>query len=107
MSSMKERAWSRREMLGVTTRVALSAVVAAAAGCAKTPGSSCVDPERLTHSEREMRKSLAYTDPSSNQEQVCAKCSFFTASAEGCGTCSILNGPVSVTGHCASWAAAS
>jgi hypothetical protein len=92
-------------MLGVTAKFALGAV--AAAGCARTTGNACVDLERLTDSERAMRKSLAYMNPSRNQEQACAKCSFFTASAESCGTCSILNGAVSATGHCSSWAAAS
>lgn len=107
MNGMARRTWSRREMLGVGVKVALGVVAAGTAACAKGPSTACVDPERLTDSERAIRKSLGYVEQNSNKEQVCAKCSFFTASAESCGTCSILNGTVNATGHCSSWAAAS
>ena len=107
MSGMARRVWSRREMLGVGAKLALGAIAAGTAACAKAPANACVDPEQLTDSERSIRKSLGYVEQFSNKEQVCARCSFFTASAGSCGTCSILNGTVNATGHCSSWAAAS
>jgi hypothetical protein len=59
---------------------------------------SCVDP-----SSESLRESLNYHDPSSNPDEPCKGCGFFSVSEASCGYCMIMTGPVSSTAHCDSW----
>lgn len=65
---------------------------------------SCVDPDELSDSLRDMRESLDYTDTAREASQ-CRGCSFFKPLKpdDSCGHCEVLQGPVSATGHCVSW----
>jgi hypothetical protein len=80
-------------------------------GCSDASG-GCVDAELLSTPERSLRKTQRYVDRSPHgAEQQCGGCQFFSATDQttatsGCGTCRILGGPVSATGHCAAWARA-
>lgn len=66
---------------------------------------SCVDPDELSDSLRDMRESLDYTDTAGRTNQACNGCSFFKPlkAGDSCGHCEVLQGPVSATGHCVSW----
>lgn len=100
------RRLTRREVLDLTAKLTLGALVLATTGCAKTT-MLCSDPARLTDAENSLRESLSYTERSQDDTQQCRGCSFFKASSgSGCGECSIMNGPVNALGHCTSWAAA-
>jgi hypothetical protein len=50
-----------------------------------------------------MRSALEYTDPAPDPAQACINCGFFTMDKAPCGTCMLMKGPVSSTGHCHSW----
>lgn len=91
---------SRRGLL----RASAGAVAMAAAGCTNTTSSACSDPDSLTDEEIALRTSVGYRDRSTDKNQICGGCAFFKPSDSSCGSCSILNGLVNRSGHCASWA---
>jgi High potential iron-sulfur protein len=74
--------------------LALSSVSAVWAAASE----SCVKPE-----SESLRRSLEYTDPAPDPRQSCTDCGFFTADKSPCGTCALINGPVSSKAHCHSW----
>jgi hypothetical protein len=65
----------------------------------------CTDPDDLSGADVALRKSVEYTDLSTDDKKTCRGCAFFKANAGGCGTCQILSGLVSAAGHCTSWRA--
>jgi hypothetical protein len=65
----------------------------------------CADPDDLSGADVALRKSVEYTDSSSDDKKTCRGCAFFRAGTGGCGTCQILSGLVSTAGHCTSWSA--
>lgn len=73
-----------------------------AAGAARA--AVCYDPAALPLSQKSRRRSLSYVEVSSDPAKRCAGCAFFTATAEGCGNCQLLNGPVNAGAVCASFA---
>jgi High potential iron-sulfur protein len=65
----------------------------------------CFDPKTLPLSQKNQRRGIGYVVKSTDPQQRCATCSFFTASTEGCGTCQMLSGgPVDAAGVCTSFA---
>jgi hypothetical protein len=66
---------------------------------------SCTDPDDLSGAEVALRKSVEYTDFSSDDKKTCHGCAFFKTGTGGCGTCQIVSGLVSAAGHCTSWSA--
>jgi len=94
----------RRGFLGLA---ALAPLAVAAAARAEQPA-ACYDPASLPLSQKSRRRSLEYVDLSGDPARHCGLCSFFTAAAQGCGTCTILGGgTVSASGVCSSFAARS
>lgn len=91
----------RRSLL--TFGVRLSLAVAFASGIAA--GAECADPDDLSGADVALRKSVEYTDFSTDDKKTCRGCMFFKAGTSGCGTCQILSGRVSAAGHCTSWSA--
>jgi hypothetical protein len=92
----------RRWLLTLGIRLAL----AMALDDGKTEAAaSCTDPDDLSGADVALRKSVEYTDFSSDDKKTCRGCAFFKAGAGGCGTCQILSGLVSAAGHCTSWSA--
>ena len=65
----------------------------------------CTDPDDLSGADVALRKSVEYTDFSSDDKKTCRGCTFFKAGTGGCGTCQILSGRVSTAGHCTTWSA--
>lgn len=86
----------------------MAVLAGALPGMAAAQGSApaCYDPATLPLSQKNQRRSLGYVEASTDPQKHCAVCSFFTASAPGCGTCVILGGgPVNAGALCTSFAA--
>jgi hypothetical protein len=92
----------RRWLLTIGIRVALAA---AFINGRTVFAASCTDPDSLSGADVALRKSVEYTDLSSDEKKTCGGCGFFKAGSGGCGTCQILSGFVSAAGHCTSWSA--
>lgn len=71
--------------------VALTPLALGAATGARAQ-TACYDPARLPLSQRSLRRSLNYVEASPDSARRCGLCAFFTATAEGCGTCTMLSG---------------
>jgi hypothetical protein len=71
------------------------------AACQKGP-QSCTDVSKLTNEQRTTRSTLGYEDFSREAGKNCVKCSQYTEppSADQCGTCKVLPGPVHPNGYC-------
>jgi hypothetical protein len=92
--------------LGTTRRrfvvFAISGLCIASARAAEI----CSDPDNLTSSEAQLRKSLDYIEAAHDEKKTCSGCAYFTAGQSGsCGRCQVLNGPANAKGHCSSWSA--
>jgi hypothetical protein len=97
-SSATPRSVSRRLLLlqGASLLGALGAL-----GCQKGP-QSCTDVSKLTEDQKKTRTTLAYEDFSREPGKTCVKCSQYTEppSADQCGGCKVLPGPVHPNGYC-------
>jgi len=91
---------SRRNMIHRAGYILASLCILPLVGKRANAGASCTDP-----SSESLRSSLHYSDTAPNAAQSCSGCGFFTAGNGGCGTCTIMSGSVSATGHCDSWSA--
>ncbi|MBV1686720.1 high-potential iron-sulfur protein [Novosphingobium sp. G106] len=78
---------SRRSFLAAAALAPL-----ALAGKASAEPAVCYDPNALPLSQRSRRRALGYVDASPDPAKQCGRCSFFTAAAPGCGTCTMLSG---------------
>ncbi len=93
---MRSVSLSRRVLLRSALGLGASAVGSRllAASCA-VPGAS----------DASMRSELHYVEASTDAGKSCSVCAFFSNLQGACGSCQILNGPVSPNGHCDSWSA--
>jgi hypothetical protein len=96
--SAPPRAVSRRLLLleGASLLGVLGVVA-----CQKGP-QSCTDVSKLTEVQKSTRTSLGYEDISREPGKTCVKCSQYTEppSADQCGGCKVLPGPVHPNGYC-------
>ena len=92
----------RRSLLTFGVCVSLAVAFANRASAA---AAGCTDPDDLSGADLALRKSVEYTDFSSDDKKTCRGCAFFKAGTGGCGSCQILSGLVSAAGHCTSWSA--
>ncbi len=92
----------RRRFLALTVAGAPLAILAT--GAAAQTAAACYDPAALPLSQKNRRRSLGYVEASTDPARHCSACTFFTAAAEGCGTCGLLMGPVNAGAVCASFA---
>jgi hypothetical protein len=81
--------------------------VASLVGRAAAADKACADPDKLDSGATALRGSLNYVEAGTDPAKTCAACGFFAATAGGCGSCQIFNGPVNSKGHCDSWSAKS
>lgn len=98
---------SRRELFRYLALGAATApLVPALAHAAKNECSAASD---IPKSEKQVRKALKYTDNSPKADKQCADCELFEAagSAEACGGCKTVPGPIHPKGHCTAWVAKS
>jgi len=78
----------------------------AACGSKSETAMVCADPKLMTSAEESVRRTLKYTEKSSDPSKICSGCDFYHAPAEagGCGTCEMFGGKaVNPDGHCDSW----
>jgi hypothetical protein len=70
-------------------------------------GLDCTDVSGLDESQKNTRIVLQYMDKSAVEGQSCANCMKYVepTSANTCGTCRVVAGPINPEGHCAAWAA--
>ncbi len=89
-----------------------SAAALAAAACKKSPsyyvvankGLVCTDESGLAPADVQARKARGYVDHAADPKQNCGNCVNFRAvSANNCGACAALKGPINPDGHCSSW----
>ena len=68
---------------------------------------SCTDTAGMAEADIATRNAMAYVDASTTDGQDCANCALFTADAGGgCGTCTVVRGPINPAGWCNVWAEA-
>ncbi|MBO6933376.1 MAG: high-potential iron-sulfur protein [Deltaproteobacteria bacterium] len=100
---------SRRELLrrSATFGAAGLGLVVLGAGCGGEEGPNCNDTSGLTPQQSSTRSSLGYVANSPHGAQKnCTNCNFFTAgSANECGACTLVPGPIAGEAYCNSWAA--
>lgn len=66
---------------------------------------ACYDLSKLPLSQKSLRRSMNFVDPSPDAAKRCGTCAFFMATQGGCGTCQILSGgPTAQTAYCTSYA---
>ncbi len=84
-----------------------SAPEAEVAAAAEPVATGCTDVSGLTDAEVLLRTSLQYVDETPDADKTCEGCALFVApeSGAGCGTCTLIKGPIAAAGYCTSWAA--
>lgn len=105
--SMKDTRLSRRAILRSSVHLAIvGSVPMALAGCSKKP-LECTDVSALGTADKQLRETLEYQDQSPmGQDKNCLNCEFFKrGDRNGCGTCTLIKGPINPGGYCNSWAA--
>lgn len=92
---------SRRDILALAGMAPLMIL----AGRAAAADTVCYDPASLSLAQKNLRRSVAFVETSTDPKRHCGLCAFFTASKGICGTCQIMSGnPVTVAGVCTSFA---
>lgn len=78
-----------------------------ASACNRGPA-ACTDVSGLTPEEIKTRKTLGYTDKSSDKNETCENCQQWVPPAESgqCGGCKVIKGPVHPNGYCVVFVAA-
>jgi hypothetical protein len=103
---MGENRISRRE--AARQFFLMSAAIAAPTWLATACGKKefvCTDTAGLTPVEVTTRtQTLAYADKSAEPAKTCAKCQLFKPAGDGCGTCTVIKGPINPGGSCKSFA---
>lgn len=99
-------AYSRRDLLiGGGVVVALATL---GFGCKKEQKAlACTDTSGLKPDEVAARNSLAYVDQTPDPAKPCDACVQYVAapSADACGSCKVVKGPINPKGNCKVWAA--
>lgn len=103
---MKQNRLGRRAVMRRTLTVlgasALAPTLLAACG-GDDDALSCQDTSGLTAPQIATRQGQSYTDSATNAAETCNTCNFFTAGQEGCGSCSVIQGPIHPDGYCNLW----
>lgn len=93
---------TRRGFVALLAAFAATSLFEKAAAQAPT---ACSDPSTIPLSQRNRRKALGYTSPSTDPQKHCSLCAFFTSASGSCGTCQMLSGgAVEATAVCTSFA---
>lgn len=99
---MRDERLTRRELVRRT--VFLSVVASVPAGLLSACGGGeleCTDESALSSSERDARRAARYEDRSRDADRTCSQCSLYqAASAETCGSCTVVRGPINPHGSC-------
>lgn len=104
-----EKTTSRRALLLKCLQLPIGgSVLLGLAACGRDSSSSmvCADESAMTAAEKSLRRTLEYTETSSDPAKTCSDCEFFRAEkdASGCGTCEMFGGKQANSGgYCVSW----
>ncbi|HEY3498327.1 MAG TPA: hypothetical protein VGK73_26715 [Polyangiaceae bacterium] len=92
----------RRRLLYSAASTALAGAILA---CQKSPPATC-PAGALTPDEINVRTTLGYTDHTPEPGKPCVKCTQYVPapSADQCGTCKIMKGPIHPKGYCRAFA---
>lgn len=94
---------TRRRFIALAGLAPLAALGARQAFAQTAP--ACYDPNVMSLSQKNMRRSVGFVDPAPDPAKRCGVCAFFVAKQGGCGTCQILSGgPVAQSAYCTSFA---
>jgi hypothetical protein len=66
---------------------------------------ACDDTGGLTADDLLGRSNVSYVAPSPHREKTCVGCQHYTGSAERCGGCTLLKGPIHPRAYCRLWVA--
>ena len=109
----KQFEFSRRSLVKCGVQVPIISAAAgllAACGDGEEKVALCADPNSLSFGENSIRQANKYTEATTDPENDCLNCAFFTpeppdANGEipNCGHCSIFEGLASKNGYCESW----
>lgn len=74
-------------------------------GGGETAALDCSDISALTPEQVQTRTSLVYVEKSELPDKNCLNCQQYTAgaSADACGTCTVVPGPINPAGNCTAW----
>jgi hypothetical protein len=96
---------SRRRILAAAGLAPIALLGARHAFAQAKPASACYDMAKLPLAQRNMRRSVAFVDPSPDAAKRCGTCAFFVATQGNCGTCQIFSGgPTAASAYCTSYA---
>ncbi|MDA8962203.1 high-potential iron-sulfur protein [Congregibacter sp.] len=105
-----DKKFSRRTVLLRGLQIPMAGgLVTALVACENDGGDAlvCADPGSMSSAQESVRRTLKYTEISSDPAKTCAACEFFHAAkdgSDGCGTCEMFAGEsVNPKGHCDSW----
>lgn len=98
---------SRRQTLRqVVSLPILGSAAALLAACGDDSGGlECNDTSGLSAQDKQFRETQQYVDVSKVADKNCLNCNFYEGTANACGSCKVLKGPVSPKGYCNLWAA--
>jgi hypothetical protein len=99
---------SRRDLFQQSAALGVLAVVGVGACGKQTPASlSCTDTSSLSAADVGVRTALAYADISLEAGKECDRCQQFLppATANACGTCKVVRGPINPKGSCKAFVA--
>jgi hypothetical protein len=99
---------SRRYLFQQSAALGVLAVVGVGACGKKEPASlSCTDTSSLSAADVGVRTALAYADISLEAGKECDRCQQFLppATADTCGTCKVVRGPINPKGSCKAFVA--
>jgi hypothetical protein len=98
---------TRRNVLQRGSALGVLAILGTSACKGEPRALSCVDTTGLLPTDVQIRTTLAYVDASMEAGKACNKCQQFVAptSADACGSCKVLKGPVNPIGYCKSFVA--
>lgn len=106
---------TRRDCLRLTVFAGAAAVGGAAAlqGCGnddkgskKQAAGDCSDVSGLSQADLQTRKAVKYVDETPEPDKTCGNCKLYTPpQGGGCGSCTVVKGPIAKNGYCTAWVA--
>lgn len=100
---------NRRQFLERAAMIGAGLSAAALLGGCKAGGggTDCSDVSALSETELASRTTSNYVERSPHAAKTCANCALYTGTADSCGVCSVVRGPIKAAGYCDLWVAAS
>jgi hypothetical protein len=108
MMKIGRREAAKRALLVLGAGAVAPSLLAGCGGEEEAGGLSCNQTGGLNATQLAQRTTQEYVEHSTTPNEKCENCRFFTAGApDGCGTCTVVPGPIHPDGHSKLWAALS